>query len=574
MRRKIFLLIVVAFVFLNLFAVSAQDNETVIDDASVVNETASPAVSIETSVSDSTIYIGNSTEVTITVKNVGNCDVNNISIINLQAFNSANYLKDYPIVISVYDAASPRQLNTLHFNNLESIDASWNYTCVNDTEDKYYPEYGNYTVFYLGETLKVNQSSSFKVSYNTTKTSFYEHSKLFFFIVYNNTLLNKTSNTIKISQIPRTFYINRKIQNGSLIVNATVSSLDNSVFSGGLSIKVADNHYSPIFPEEVFDEVYIRFVNNTGNASIKLPLTVHRKYPTGIIFDLFYPTVYSVYSDKYVYDSFNEWSVQNKPRINANDLVKVYQNESQFTASPKFILSCNKITFKVNGVIYVREVDKSGFATLNINLSPGVYKIESGYVDEYFNNNPYFAGILDPSSTNTITVLPTLIGDNLVKYYMYDSHFDIKLVNSTNNPVASQDITFNVNGVKYYRQTNDEGIARLNINLPPGEYVLTATDPITGLNMSYNITVLPKLHGDDVMCYGGSCNYFVKLVDDEGNAFPNQPVTFNINGLIFNNVTDGNGEAKIYLNLMPGKYIITAQYLDSKISNEIIVLDE
>ena len=47
MRRKIFLLIVVAFVFLNLFAVSAQDNETVIDDASVVNETAAPAVSVD-----------------------------------------------------------------------------------------------------------------------------------------------------------------------------------------------------------------------------------------------------------------------------------------------------------------------------------------------------------------------------------------------------------------------------------------------------------------------------------------------------------------------------------------------
>ena len=569
---------IVAFVFLNLFAVSAEDNETVIDDVSVVNETASPAVSIETSVSDSTIYIGNSTEVTITVKNVGNCDVNNISIINLQAFNYAEYLGDYSIVVHIYDSSNPYQLNTLHFNNLESIDASWNYTCVNDTKDKYYPGYGNYTVFYLEETLKVNQSSSFKVSYNTTKTSFYEHSKLFFFIISNNTLLNKTSNTIKISQIPRTVYINRKIQNGSLIVNATVSSLDNSVFSGGLSIKVADNHYSPIFPEEVFDEVYIRFVNNTGNASIKLPLTVHRKYPTGVIFDFFNPQKYSVYSYKYVYDSFNEWSIQNKPRINANDLVKVYHNESQFTASPKFILDCNKITFKVNGVTYVREVNESGFATLNINLSPGVYEIVSGYVNEnfidgYLSNDPRFAEILQYSSTNTITVLPTLIGDNLVKYYMNDSQFNIKLVNSSNNPVASQNVTFNINGVFYSRQTDEEGIARLNINLPPGEYVLTATDPLTGLNMSYNITVLPVLYGEDIISfYKGDYDYSVKLVDDEGNAFIGQQVTFNINGLIFNNVTDENGVARIYLNLMPGKYIVTAQYLSNKISNCIFIL--
>ena len=158
---------------------------------------------------------------------------------------------------------------------------------------------------------------------------------------------------------------------------------------------------------------------------------------------------------------------------------------------------------------------------------------------------------------------------------MNDSQFDIKLVDSNNNPVASQNVTFNINGIFYSRQTDEEGIARLNINLPPGEYIVTATDPLTGLNMSYNITVLPVLYGEDIISfYKGDYDYSVKLVDGKGNAAPGQSITFNINGYIYNRTTRDDGYAKLFINLMPGRYIVTAQYLDSKISNEIIIFDE
>ena len=350
-------------------------------------------------------------------------------------------------------------------------------------------------------------------------------------------------------------------------MRAKVSSLDNSIFSGELDIKVANNYFSPEYPKQVFDKVHIKFANNTGNTSIKLPLTVHREYAMGHI--PVGPETYPAYTYKYVYnDSFNEGGVQNRPEIKTSDLVKVYKNNTQFAAKPEFILWCHKVTFEVNGVTYVREVNKSGFATLNINLSPGVYTIVSSYVTDDLHPITY-------RNTNKITVLPTLIADNLVKFYMNDSQFDIKLVDSNNNPVASQNVTFNINGVFYSRQTNDDGIARLNINLKPGEYIITATDPLTNLNMSYNITVLPKLYAEDVISYyDGSYDYSVKLVDDMGNALPGQSISFNINGMIFNNITNANGEAKLLINLMPGKYIVTAQYLSAKISNNIVILEK
>jgi hypothetical protein len=341
-----------------------------------------------------------------------------------------------------------------------------------------------------------------------------------------------------------------------MIVDANVSSLDNSTFSGSLSVKVATNIFSPSYPKEEFNNCWIKIENNTGSTSIELPLTTYKQYPTGLVLPGLSES--SVYSYQYVYDSFDETLVQ-KPYDATKNLTKLYKSDSQFVVDAKR-LYCNNITFKINGVSYVREVSESGSAKLNINLRPGVYIIETSAGSYQFNN--------------TVTVLPTLIGDNLVKYYRNASQFEIKLIDAGGNPVASQNVMFNINGVFYSRQSDADGIARLNINLSPGEYIITATDPLTGLNMSYNITVLPVLYSDDAMSHSSTCNYWVKLVDGEGNILPGKSITFNIDGLILNNITDENGEAEIRLNLMPGQYIVTAQYLSAKISNSILILEK
>ncbi|WP_296861767.1 hypothetical protein [uncultured Methanobrevibacter sp.] len=539
--KKIFLLLFIIFIFLNLFAVSAQKNETVIGE----NSEAIPdnpgidentAVSIETSISNSSIYIGNSTEVTVTVKNVGNNDINNLRIENIQTLDYKYYDREGGFILSSRPTGAPDTINTLHLDKFESINASWNYEVKS----------GDTIYFYLEDTLKVNATCGFKLIFNTTKSGFYDYVNFYCFAYHNNTILNNTGNKIKISQIPRTVYITRKIENDTLIIDANVSSLDNSVFSGTLPVKIADNIFSPtpreLYPKEVFNEAYIKFVNNTGTFSIKLPLSTHEVFPPGVLIEVEW---YNAYSYNFIYDSFDEMLVQTRNFPGAKDLVKIYKNDTQFVVDARK-LSCDNITFKVNGVSYVRDVNESGFAKLNINLNPGIYTIES------FTHNYQF--------NKTITVLPTIIADNLVKYYK--------------NDVASQNVTFNINGVFYTRQTNDDGIACLNINLNPGEYIITVIDPLTGLQMSYNITVLPVLYGMDVISYyDGTYDYTVKLVDGKGNALPNQIITFNINGLIYNSTTDANGKARLFVSLMPGRYIVTAKYLSSEISNNIVILE-
>ena len=242
--------------------------------------------------------------------------------------------------------------------------------------------------------------------------------------------------------------------------------------------------------------------------------------------------------------------------IFTEDLVKIYKNDSQFEA--KVGAPNQVVSFEINGGTYNRTSNAEGIAKMNINLNPGNYTIKTT-----FNGT---------TVENTITVLPTLIANNLVKYFRNASQFLIELVDGQGNPLSGQTITMNINGVFYDRTTNASGIAKLNINLNPGEYILTAFDPITGLQMAYTITVLPTLTAEDLnMKYLDGSKFEAKLVDGQGKALSGVKITFNINGVFYDRTTDANGIARLNIRLMPGQYIITSQYGDATIANTITI---
>ena len=244
--------------------------------------------------------------------------------------------------------------------------------------------------------------------------------------------------------------------------------------------------------------------------------------------------------------------------IYTQNLVKIYKNESKFEAN---IGAANEtVTFEINGGTYNRTSDENGTAKMAINLNPGNYTIKT-----IFNGT---------TVENTITVLPTLIADNLVKYFRNASQFYISLIDGEGNPVAGQNITMNINGVFYNRTTNENGTAKLNINLAPGEYILTAIDPLTGLQMSYNITVLPTLNATDLeMKYKDGSTFNVTVLDGQGNPLKEAAVTFNINGVFYTRYTDSHGIARLNINLMAGEYIITSEYDGMRIANTITIKD-
>ncbi len=76
---------------------------------------------------------------------------------------------------------------------------------------------------------------------------------------------------------------------------------------------------------------------------------------------------------------------------------------------------------------------------------------------------------------------------DLIMNYGDGSMFKVYLVDGQGNPYANQIITFNINGAFYYRTTNSNGIASLDINLLPGNYIVTSSH--NGLSIPNNIIV-------------------------------------------------------------------------------------
>ena len=169
--------------------------------------------------------------------------------------------------------------------------------------------------------------------------------------------------------------------------------------------------------------------------------------------------------------------------------------------------------------------------------------------------------------SSTIYILPTITENHdLVKYYRNDSQYVVKL----DGDLTDKKVTFNINGVFYERYANESGHVKLNINLQPGEYIITAEH--NGCRVANNIRVLPVLNATDLkMTYRDGSKFNVTLLDGKGNPYSGQNVTFNVNGVFYERTTDDNGVAHLNINLMAGEYIITSSYNGSNIANKITI---
>ena len=247
--------------------------------------------------------------------------------------------------------------------------------------------------------------------------------------------------------------------------------------------------------------------------------------------------------------------------ILANDVVKFFRNGTQYCA--KFLDGCGSplvnasVIFNINGVFYKKQTDDNGMAKLNINLRPGVYILTAMHPDALMYGS-------------NITVLSTIHGDDIVKFFRNGTQYCAKFLDGCGSPLVNASVTFNINGVLYKKQTDYEGIARLNINLFPGKYILTAMHP-DGLMYGYNITVLSTILANDVVkFFRNGTQYCAKFLDGCGSPLVNASVIFNINGVFYKKQTDDNGMARLNINLFPGEYILTAIHLNGEEKANII----
>ena len=322
-----------------------------------------------------------------------------------------------------------------------------------------------------------------------------------------------------------------------------------------LVAKLTDYQGRPIVNDIIYFTINGKTYAKTtdDNGTVSMGLNLDSKVYTATV----------SYNESEVYSKISKnVTVTINPTVISEDLVKMYQNDTRFyvkfTDSTGKALTKTTVKFNIHGVFYTKKTDKDGVADLGIMLRPGEY-ILTAY-------NP----VTGEEKGFNITVKSLIVQSDLTKYYLNNSKFQATIYDKNGSLAVGKNVTFNINGVFYTKTTDSNGVVSLAINLRPGEYIITTM--YEGLAVGNNIVVLPTLVTRDLnMTYGDGSNFTAQTLDGQGKPLANQNVTFNINGVFYNKVTNDNGVASLTMRLMSGKYIITSYWNDFQTGNTIII---
>jgi hypothetical protein len=166
--------------------------------------------------------------------------------------------------------------------------------------------------------------------------------------------------------------------------------------------------------------------------------------------------------------------------------------------------------------------------------------------------------------------------------------YSVHLTNEKNQSLINQDVEFTINGRTYIMQTDDKGIASLNINLYPGNYPISykylgniGYSPCSGESRVIVVYASVKLNSDDMnISYDSNSYYSVELTRADGEELAKRDINLEISGngkVIKQTITTyENGVAKFFIDLSPGEYIFKSSFRENYfeegfIQNKIII---
>ncbi len=225
----------------------------------------------------------------------------------------------------------------------------------------------------------------------------------------------------------------------------------------------------------------------------------------------------------------------------------------------------------LNGTITVKVNPKNCTGTVGVYINYNLYSLNltdgkaefsvkfdkgTNYVFVFYEGNRFYSG----ATYNTTLGVDdefVFIGENSTGYEYNDFNYSVRLIELTGIPMPGRIVSVEFNGEKYDITTDDDGFAYMNLNLPAGEYVISAS--YKNATIRNTLTVKPvdfNLTAENIE-YGES--EIIKAKFDEGVV---GSVNFII-GDISVSVDIVNGTA-IYnsSSLDAGNYTVVARYLN------------
>ena len=255
--------------------------------------------------------------------------------------------------------------------------------------------------------------------------------------------------------------------------------------------------------------------------------------------------------------------------LTTSDVVKYFNSDKKviftLTNTKNKPLSGETIYVTLDGVSSAYVTDSEGKVSLDIG-------------NDFTNYTVYaeFKGSLSyhPSNaTANVEVLSTIESADVVKLYGSGVQYFAVFKDFNGKALSDENVSFKLNGKIYNYTTYPNGVVRLNINLSPATYLITAINPKTGENKTTKITIFNKLmeNRDVVNYFGAKSVYKVRAFDDNGNIAVGKTVTFKVAGKTYKVKTDKKGYATLSVKLNPKQYVVTAVFNGTKVSNKITV---
>ena len=276
------------------------------------------------------------------------------------------------------------------------------------------------------------------------------------------------------------------------------------------------------------------------------------------------------YSSSSAVSSFTVYDSLIETKIHLNSVVKYYNGDAKLTVSlvnnrDKPISGAELIVI-IDGIEKTYITDSGGKIQLNTDYPLGKHLVNV----KYAGSNSF----CQSQANATIDVLSTIESEDLTKLYGTGSQYFSMFKDLSGKALTNILVFFKILGKTYEYTTLPNGVVRLNINLNPGIYYITAINPVTGENKINKITIFNKLmeNKDITNYFGAKSIYKVRAFDINGKAVgAGKIVTFKINGKTYKVKTDKNGYATLSLKLKAKSYVITAEFDGTRVSNKIIV---
>jgi hypothetical protein len=171
--------------------------------------------------------------------------------------------------------------------------------------------------------------------------------------------------------------------------------------------------------------------------------------------------------------------------------------------------------------------------------------------------------------------LAIITGIELNKIKGEDNPYTISAKDSDNKPLADVNVEIAVNGIRYIRKTDNEGIASLNINLNCGRYVIGATlktDEYVEAQCWNMITVSPLISTTNLTLHKGEESEFTCILTDvNGLAIEGCSANININGVDYARISNDAGYISKKVALNEGEYEVFTNSYDSEEFNKITI---